>query len=337
MKTLILSNSNLHSQDYGSARRIWNLALNKAQNGEKIIIIHNALNGPNKRTKKHIEGITVTQVPLPLKIMRKKHFFFQNNPYMILELIRNRDADQIQFESPYLLPTAIFAIVIKKKLVYDAHGIEVKWQKELYNRNWLWLKIIKLIEYFSLKFADKVICCSETDAKNLNRMYSVPRRKIEIIENSVDLEMAKKTKPYRFKKKTVLFIGSQLHPANKEAIEKIYYEIIPKVLEKRSDVQFCFIGENPPKYLKGKNILVIPEVHDKKIFPYIKGADLCIAPVLKGAARTSIREYLACEKIVITTPKQIEGLNIKGKKVIIKKGINNFPKDIIKNIGKNDK
>lgn len=333
MKTLILSHFKPYPPNHGAARRTWNIALNKAKKGEKVIIIHNALNGPNKRMKKRTEGITVLQAPLPLKIMRKKHFFFQNNPYMLLELIKNRDADKIQFEFPYLLPIAIFAKLFKKELIYDAHGIEYEWQKELYNRNKLWLGITKIIEKTALKLADETICCSERDKQKLQEIYKINPKKIKVIENTADSKAARKAKPYKFKKKTVLFIGSQLHPANKEAIEKIYYEIMPRILEKRKDIQFCFIGKNPPKWLKGPNVLVIPEIYDGNVFPYIKGADICIAPIYKGSGtKIKILEYLACNKPVITTKKGIEGIKTR-KKIIIENSIEGFVKNITNILG----
>lgn len=330
MKTIILSHFKPYPPNHGAARRTWNIALNKAKKGEEVVIVHNSLNGPNTRAIKRIKGITVIQVPLPLGIMRKKHFLFQNNPYMILELIKNRDADIIQFEFPYLLPIALFAKLFKKKVIYSTHGIEYEWQKDLYNRNWFWLWTTKLLEKSALKIADETICCSDRDKRKLQELYKIKSKKIRVVESTVDLESVRKAKPYKFRKKTVLFIGSQLHPANKEAIEKIYHEIIPRVLEKRNDIQFCFIGKNPPKWLKGPNILVIPEIYDGNVFPYIKGADVCIAPIFKGSGvRIKILEYLACNKPIITTRKGIEGIKER-KNVIIEDSIKKFSKNIIK-------
>lgn len=324
VKTLILSHFKPYPPNHGAARRIWNMALEKSKNGEKVIIVHNALNGPNKRIKECIEGITVIQVPLVLKVMRKRHFFFQNNPYMLAELIKNRDTDKVQFEFPYLLFIAMFAKLFKKKLIYSAHGIEYEWQKDIYNRNKFWLWVTRLIEKTALKLSDETICLSDRDKQKLQEMYKINPKKIKVVEHKVDLKDVRKAKPYNFKKKTVLFIGSQLHPANKEAIEKIYYKIMPKILEKRKGIQFCFIGKNPPEWLKGPNILVIPEVYDGNVFPYIKGADICIAPVYKGSGtRIKMLEYLACNKPVITTKKGIEGIKTK-KNVIIKGSVEEF-------------
>jgi glycosyltransferase involved in cell wall biosynthesis len=266
--------------------------------------------------------------------MRKKHFLFQNNPYMILELIKNRDADIIQFEFPYLLPIALFTKLFKKKVIYSAHGIEYEWQKELYNRNWFWLWITRLIEGTALRLSDETICCSNRDKRKLQELYKINPEKVRVVESTVDLESVKKAEPYNFKKKTVLFIGSQLHPANKEALEKIYYKIIPKVLEKRKDIQFCFIGKNPPEWLKGSNVLVMPEVYDGNVFPYIKGADVCIAPIFKGSGvRIKILEYLACNKPIITTRKGVEGIKI-GKNVTITDSIEEFSKGILRIIAR---
>ena len=329
-KTLILSHFKPYPPNHGAARRVWNIALDKAKKGEKVIILHNSLKGVNSKIKKNIKNITLIQIPFPLKIMRKKHFFFQNNPYMILELIKNRDSDVIQFEFPYLLITALFSKLFKKELIYDSHGIEYEWQKELYGRNKFWLWITRIIEKSALKLSDKTICCSERDKQKLQELYHIDSKKIEVVESTVDPESVKNAKPYKFKKKTVLFIGSQLHPANKEAIEKIYSEIIPKVLEKKKDIQFCFVGKNPPEWLKGPNVLVISEVYDGNVFPYIKGADICIAPLYKGSGtKIKILEYLACNKLVITTSKGMEGIKFT-KNVFVEDCLEEFSRKIVK-------
>lgn len=51
MKTLILSHFKPYPPNHGVARRIWNLALDKIKKDEKTVIVHNVLNGSNKRVK----------------------------------------------------------------------------------------------------------------------------------------------------------------------------------------------------------------------------------------------------------------------------------------------
>ncbi len=330
MKTLILSHFKPYPPNHGAAKRIWNLALEKIKKGEEVIILHNCLNGPNKRSKKIIDGITIKQVPFLFKLMRKKHFLFQNHINLIIELLKNKDVDQIQLEFPYLLPTAILGKkILNAKLIYDAHGVEYEWQKELYNRSFPILIFIKIIEKLALKFSDQVLCCSERDKEELKRIYKTSTQKIKVEDNKINIKELKESGSYEFKKKSVLFVGSQLHPANKEAIEKIFFEILPKVKKKIKDFQFVFIGKNPPTWLKGPNILVIPEVYNGNIFPYIKGADICIAPIFKGSGtRIKILEYMACKKPIITTKKGIEGIKER-ENVYIEDTLKDFSKRII--------
>jgi glycosyltransferase involved in cell wall biosynthesis len=312
---IILSHFKPYPPNHGFAHRVWHRALDLHKKGFSVTIIHNAIHGPNVKTDKEIEGVKIVQIPFLFKSFQKKHFIFQANPLLFLELMKNR-ADIVEIELCYLLPVAFLHRLLSKKIIYDAHGVEYEWQRLMYNRKGLILNLIKMSERAALKLCTDVICCSEADRSTFIREFGINNKKIKVVPSIVDTDSFKKITPHKFQKPTALFIGSSLHPANKEAIERIFYDILPRVASKVKDAQFCFIGKNPPSWLIGKNVLVLGEVIDVK--PYIKGADVCIAPIFSGCGtRIKVLEYAAGGKKIIATSKAIEGLYVKHNKNII--------------------
>lgn len=335
---VILSHFKPYPPNHGFAHRVWHIALALKNKGNKVTILHNAIHGKNKRIIKTIQGIKVIQIPFLFKFMQKKHFIFQSNPLYIFEFIKlnkREKIDIVEIELPYLILTTFFLQFFGKKIIYDAHGIEYEWQKVMYNRRGIVLSFIKLIERLALKLSNKAMCCSENDKRTFINEFKIKKEKIDIVPSWVD--SFKNIKPYKFQKKTVLFIGSQLHPANREAIEVIFKKIIPFVNKKVKNIQFCFIGKNPPKWLKGKNIIVLGEVKDVK--PYILGADLCIAPIFKGSGtRIKILEYLAGNTCIIATSKAVEGLDVKNNEnIIIRDNIKDFSDAVVYFLKDHDK
>jgi len=317
--------------NHGFAHRVWHLALDLKKKGHTVTILHNAIHGQNKKIVNKIQEITIIQVPFLFSFFQKKHFIFQANPLIIFEFFKlnnEKKIDIIQIELPYLIVITFFLRFMGKKIVYDAHGVEYRWQSIMYQRKGIILFSIKFIEKWALKLSNRALCCSEEDKSTFIREYKINDKKIKVVPSLIDVNAFKHIKPFKFKKKTVLFIGSSLHPANKEAIEKIYYEILPTVVKKVKNVQFCFIGKNPPEYLQGKNVMVFGEVDDVK--PYIKGAQICIAPIFKGTGtRIKILEYLAGCKRVVVTHKAVEGIETQSKKITFAEDIDSFAEDII--------
>ena len=329
---VIFSHFKPYPPNHGFAHRVWHLALALKKEDKKVIIIHNAIHGKNKKIVKNMQGIKIIQLPFLFKFMQKKHFIFQANPLFLLELLKLNKKGKIgivEIELPYMILIALFLRLFGKKLVYDAHGVEYEWHRVMYKKKNIVLFLIKLIETLALRLSNKVICCSKNDRNTFINEFKIKKEKIDVVPSLIDVDNFKKIKPFKFKKKTVLFIGSQLHPANKEAIDIIYNKIIPAVNKKIKNVQFCFIGKDPPHWLKGKNILVLGEIKDVK--SYILGSDLCIAPIFKGCGiRIKILEYMAGKKCVIATTKAAEGLDVgQGKNIILKDDIIDFSNAIV--------
>ncbi len=323
MNILIISHFKPHPPNHGAAVRIWKLALDYKSKGYNVTIVHNSFKRNSKRLVKNLNGIKIIQIPFLFNFMIKKHFIFQNNPLFIKEMIKE-NPDIVQVEFPYLIIPAIFSKLLGKKLIYSSHGIEEHWQKIIYNRSYILIFMTKLLEKLFLNISNKVICISNNDLMFYINNYKIKKDKLEYIP--VKFNKIKYKKVNNNSKKIVLFIGSPLHPANKEAIMNIRDKIIPDIKSKA--IKFYFVGKYSEKYIKNSgNMRVFSEVNNIK--PYIEKCDLVILPILRSTGISiKLLELLNFNKKIIATPQICKPLENKPKNLVIESDINKFSKII---------
>jgi len=128
--------------------------------------------------------------------------------------------------------------------------------------------------------------------------------------------------------KTIVFTGNFNAALNSEAAAFINDVIAPKVYEKREDVRFLLIGQNPPALQFHPTVISVGYVRD--IAPYLNIADLVIAPIaVEVGTRTKILEALACGKTVISSFLGAKGLAVENGKDIILCSLEDFPEKIL--------
>lgn len=315
MNILIISNFNPYPIKDGASHRIWTIAnlINKKKKN-KVSVLFNA-DIKNKKKIRSINNIKLIQVPFLFNFMLKKRFWFQLNPLMLIEFLKLiKKTDIIQIEFPYLFPFALIAKLLKKKNILDQHGIEVIYQKDIHsNLNCILLNLIKFIEKIAISIANLVFVCSNYDKKKIVEIYKINVKKIKIIPNLIDFEEFKRIKSKGIKD-SILFIGSKNHYPNKVAIRYIK-NIIPSIKAK-----FIIVGDDKFRNLERKKVLSL-----------IKSATICIAPIFQGSGtRIKILEYMANKKVVISTKKGAEGLNVTNEKnIIIINNCEEFKKKIV--------
>ena len=176
------------------------------------------------------------------------------------------------------------------------------------NQNKRWFFPVNHFEKLCLRIAKKIICASEKSAKILTQKFRLPSKKIHIFpETGIDLNVFKKTKPLRLRKKIILFTGRFIP-------EKGIKDIIKA--KKRLDSQgekysWLFIGSGQMReYIQsegGKNIKIYPWVQRKKLAEQYNKAKVFLYPSLQTESWEeqfgySMVESLACGTPVITTP-----------------------------------
>ena len=335
MHITIFSFHKPYPPNHGVARRVWGLASSLVQLGQETTVFYTG-----KGQAANIDGVRLHGVPrtgaLENRLFDAVFVRYHNNIdfyRMFRRLGLDRTTDVLQYEFPYLFPTAALARRHGVPIVLDAHGVEAAFNREVHIENSpsvAMLKKSEFTEWLSLRFSDRVFACSKADAGKMHEIYGTDLRKIAVVPNGVAQSFFEPIEPHEFHKPTALFVGSALHPPNKYAIELLASTIIPRVLKSRKDAQFAFIGKHakppypwwmstpPPKLAGRRGVLDLAEV--SAVEPYMAGADVCVAPIYQGSGtRTKILEYLACGKAVVTTGKGIEGIEVMdGRELLIR-------------------
>lgn len=321
---------------HGAANRIWFFARALARLGHGVTIIHSANPLKKELSVQFIDKVKVIEVPFAYK-----NFFFSFSHWdselllfkIFLEEDLISDFDIVQCEFPYLFPVAYLAKLVHKPIVTVSLGVEYDFQREILKAGTKQaddLDYLRQGERFSLANSDRIFVCSEVDLKRLKELYGLDGRKATVIPNGADVDYYEGVAPYHFGRPTVLFVGSALHPPNKEAIDLLKREILPQVAMRIRDVLFAFVGKlDSGGPHRREHVVELGEVEDLR--PYLLGSTLCVAPIGHGSGtRVKIIEYMAAGRAVVSTSKGAEGLEVvHGENIIVADGPESFSKAIV--------
>ncbi len=161
-------------------------------------------------------------------------------------------------------------------------------------------KIEKIISSRALKNASSILVVNENTKQIMSSFYNLPKEKIVIVPNGVDLLFFKSEKR-DFKK--IIFSGVMYHHRGLDVL----LEAAPKIIKKIPDVKFILLGDGPEmqklqSIVQKKNL----EEHvkfegwiDRKILPSkIADASIAIGPLKKttvteNALPIKVLEYMA--------------------------------------------
>ena len=227
---------------------------------------------------------------------------------------RKEKIDLIQSESPIpVFPSFLVKKLLDIPLVFDAHNIEQVNVKRMGGNSFL-VSILNMLEKFCCKVSDAIFVVSSLDQRMLVYL-GVPRKKIEVIPNSVDINIFSPNidgsaikRKYNLQYFTLLFHGALDYPPNVEAVDLLNKNILPAIMEKCPNVCLLVVGKNPPN-ISNPNIVVTGFVKD--LPQYIAAADLGVVPLSKGGGtRIKILEYMACGKPIVSTKIGSEGIEV---------------------------
>jgi glycosyltransferase involved in cell wall biosynthesis len=192
------------------------------------------------------------------------------------------------------------------------------------------LKPLLYFDVFKMKYwesqywkrADRVVAMSDDD-KNLMQEL-VPNLQVDIVPNGVDsAHFDKKKFGHLFPKPkdpVVLYVGSCTWLQNREAIEVLYKQVWPKILEKLPNAKLWIIGKSAGHFfgtIRSDSVRV-DEVEDIREAYF--GATVLVAPIYgAGGTRYKNFEAFASGLPIVTTSIGIGGTEaIDGRDVIIK-------------------
>lgn len=338
MKVIIYSIMPVIPPDYGGAVRIFNVAKTLSKNGVEVVLV-------TPRSKHMIEFESkiefiffepsnlnfLHEIPVIRKLKYFSHFFYFFKQFYLLKAIiqSNRDRNvSLILQSEYIYsiaPLYLLKRIFHLPLVITEHNVESKLSLEI-NRNRIYYHILKAIEIFYLHRCDYIVCVSNTDKMVLNSEYAIPSKKLLVVPNAANLPAYGELDLMSFEKlkckygisadkQIILFMGTMEYTPNLNAMNTIESVICPYVCSRVSNAVFLIVGKGvQPKTTK--SIIFTGRVDD--IAPYLRVADLAIAPLTEGSGtRLKILEYMAYGKPVVSTSKGAEGLDVIDNKHII--------------------
>jgi glycosyltransferase involved in cell wall biosynthesis len=333
------------SRNTGASSRIYNLAKNLREQGNKVQLIMPG----TKDSTEIIEGLIIHKLSglTPTSILkfisrlagaeRFTTFFFYDFLFLLKTYKKILQSDIIQIEQPWagLFLVPFVKWLVKKPVIIDSHDT---YQALRINQ----VKFIrKLFEIFSEKVAYKIASAifvvSKVDMKLLTKS-GIRGDKLQIVPNGVDTDAFTPYPKNDFEVKRydlnnffkVIFVGNMEYGPNQEAVRIIEKNIAPEVKKVRGDVKFLIIGRVPPRFTSDFHNVTFTGIVEN-VSEFLAVSDVAIAPLFKGSGtRLKILEYFSCGLPVVSTNIGVEGLDVKnGENILIVDNLEEFPEKII--------
>ena len=313
MKVCLISSVDVGMND-GSTVRPYYISKNLARFGCEIL--HICVNPPGTE-EEHIKYSLKKYYKNKLGIVRTFMDFFR----MYKEC--KKFSPDVLYAHQIANATRILPLkyLLKKPLVYDAHGSSVLEMDTNPNPSFYQRVKIKMHEKTVLKKADKIVTPANYLKNYFNDHFGISEEKIAVIENGVDLDLFKLKEPDKKKKeyfgisnndKVVVFTCPRFVAQNQIALG-YFFELIPTIEDKVNNIKFLIVGGGPKLNQPSHNVIYTGFVNE--LASYIHLGDVCIAPYPPSAmygtagAKNKIMEYFACGKPVISTEEGIRGFD----------------------------
>lgn len=356
LKVLVLDEWIPYPLISGKRLRSYSLIARAARN-HKITYLCFADPSGDEENRRQIESLGIRLVTLPqrnpfvpgyrlyslaianmfssLPLVMKKHFR-RDYSARLDQLVREESFDLIHCEWTHY--GAYLTALRNHPLFLSSHNIEaMPWQRLYrYERNPIrraflyleWQKMLKFEETVCRGF-DHVGAVSDDDRDKFINLYGC--ESITLIPNGIDVSYYRSVKPDPATR-TLVFSASFDAFVNQDAVIHFMESIFPRVLEKDSGVRVCFLGKDPPSFLRkysGQRVVFTGTVDDVR--PYLSKSSVCIVPVrVAGGSRIKILEAMAAGLPVVSTAEGAEGLEVvPGEHVLIARDETDFARCVI--------
>jgi glycosyltransferase involved in cell wall biosynthesis len=165
---------------------------------------------------------------------------------------------------------------------------------------------------------DRMVACSEDDARLMRSEYSVTR--VDVVDNGIDRAFYEGVQGQHDPKR-ILFLGSLDWRPNLDAINLLLDRIFPEVLAREPEAKLLIVGRSPSPALV-QRIRTTPGVdlhaNVTDVRPYLAECGLMTVPLrIGGGSRLKILESLAAGLPVVSTRVGAEGLELEAGRDLV--------------------
>jgi len=261
----------------------------------------------------------------------------KNVPFVKIFKVASSFCDAIIYSHPYMYNVSFDEELKNKKIIYEAHNCEYLLKKEILKGHPLFQKLtdyVRKIESILCDNSDFVVVVSEEDKRNFQKIYNVPKNKLKILPNGVEIltdkiyeESFVSIKSLFRNRPIIIFVGSSHFP-NIEAAKFI----IDKLARQCKDCYFVIVGsvcEALFQYDIPSNVLLFGKVEEEVKNVLLRIADIALNPMFSGSgSNLKLGEYFANKLPTITTPLGARGYQISNYKEAIICDFNLFTEKI---------
>lgn len=319
----------------GKRIRTWNLLLRLAPRHRITFVCYGAQDDPGLTSLQAL-GVRVVRVDglPPANSLRFYAGAFANLfspwPYSVSRHHTRRYSDtirQLTASQKYDLlhcewtPYASFigAAIRGVPALIMAHNIEATiWRRRAEyasnsaERLYMKLQALKMSRFEKKCFSrvERVVVVTEMEQRAARERGA---RTTSLVPNGVDTEYLQPA-ANAIEPKSLLFLGSLDWQPNRDALQYLLSEILPRIHASNPDAILRVVGRRPAARLNERIVGIrgvewIGEVQD--IRPYFAHAAVVLVPLrIGGGSRIKILESMAMEKAVVTTAIGAEGLNV---------------------------
>jgi glycosyltransferase involved in cell wall biosynthesis len=220
----------------------------------------------------------------------------------------------------------------EQKLIYDAHNCEYVVKRQILGDTIVGRKLaedVRKLERQLCREADLVFACSNDDAEQFVRLYGIPRDKIVLVPNGVDVEgiqPAGHEEHERARRElglperpVLIFIGSGYGP-NTEAAEFLVKEVAPRLqsctLVIAGGVKDSYQAARGPR--SPENVIWLGTVEAVRRRVLYHAADIALNPMFSGSGTNlKMLDYFAAGLPVVSTPAGARGLELTPEDCIV--------------------
>jgi glycosyltransferase involved in cell wall biosynthesis len=318
-----LSTENIEYVQYGLAPGIYTLMKKQVDLGAQFSVI--ALEREGVPEYEVVDGIEVFRVGRPYNITALKK---------VREVEERGRVDVVHAHATSALAYALWRQLVKwKPYVVHVHGTTAGVLNAFESlslpvpepsvRSLMWRKLSLWRERVMWRRADRLIAVSSNVGSELNQFYNIPRSRIRVVHNGVDINVfqpQKASTKHSVRRSLgiegnpmVLYVG---YLGSRKGL-KYLFGAIPKVVQEFPEAIFVILGGVPDfagdsSYLKvlrhlvlklkiGDNVLFAGEVKHRNTLKFYTAADAFIFPTLYEGLAKALLEAMASGLPVIAT------------------------------------